>query len=160
MFILWKFKQSMQKSIFPQNFQTSLCITTKSLYTNSKFQTQLSWKLQRFRTCRKNKKCIPEAWKCFLDPDSGNGVGVLKRKSNIFGFLWENRRFLGFSRRGIDCTHSRTLKTLPWPWFRKGIGVLKRKSNIFGFLWENRRFLGFSRRGIDCAHSRTVKTLL
>src|SRR6185312_8379088 len=25
--------------------------------TNSKFQTQLSRKLQRFRTCRKNKKC-------------------------------------------------------------------------------------------------------
>src|SRR5271165_4025635 len=29
----------------------------EELYTNSKFQTQLSRKLQRFRTCRKNKKC-------------------------------------------------------------------------------------------------------
>src|SRR3954470_19040731 len=47
----------MQKSIFPQKIPKSLCITTKSLYTNSKFQTQLSQKLQRFRTCRKNKKC-------------------------------------------------------------------------------------------------------
>ena len=47
----------MQKSIFSQKIQKSLCITTKSLYTNSKFQTQLSRKLQRFRTCRKNKKC-------------------------------------------------------------------------------------------------------
>src|SRR4051812_27046715 len=47
----------MQKSIFPQKIQKSLCITTKSLYTNSKFQTQLSQKLQRFRRCRKNKKC-------------------------------------------------------------------------------------------------------
>ena len=47
----------MQKSIFPQIILKSLCITTKSLYTNSKFQTQLSRKLQRFRTCRKNKKC-------------------------------------------------------------------------------------------------------
>src|SRR4051812_14562894 len=47
----------MQKSIFPQKIQKSLCITTKSLYTNSKFQTQFSRKLQRFRTCRKNKKC-------------------------------------------------------------------------------------------------------
>src|SRR3569833_4153094 len=37
--------------------QKSLCITAKSLYTNSKFQTKLSRKLQRFRTCRKNKKC-------------------------------------------------------------------------------------------------------
>ena len=60
--------------------------------------------------------------------------------------------------RGIDCTHSRTLKMLPWPWFREGISALKRKSNIFGFLWENRRFLGFSRWRIDGAHSRTVKT--
>src|SRR3954470_13724210 len=57
MIILLKFKKSMQKSIFPQKIQKSLCITTKSLYTNSKFQTQLSRKLQRFRTCRKNKKC-------------------------------------------------------------------------------------------------------
>src|SRR3569623_1278423 len=47
----------MQKSIFPQKIQKSLCITTKSLYKNSNFQTQLSRKLQRFRTCRKNKKC-------------------------------------------------------------------------------------------------------
>src|SRR3569623_1033686 len=29
----------------------------EELVTNSKFQTQLSQKLQRFRTCRKNKKC-------------------------------------------------------------------------------------------------------
>ena len=60
-------------------------------------------------------------------------IGFLKRKSNIFGFLWENRRFLCFSRRGIDCTHSRTLKTLPWPWFREEIGVLKRKSENVWF---------------------------
>src|ERR1700735_571633 len=29
----------------------------EELVTNSKFQTQLSRELQRFRTCRKNKKC-------------------------------------------------------------------------------------------------------
>ena len=29
----------------------------EELVTNSKFQTQFSQKLQRFRTCRKNKKC-------------------------------------------------------------------------------------------------------
>src|SRR3569623_70249 len=29
----------------------------EELVTNSKFQTQLSRKLQRFRTCHKNKKC-------------------------------------------------------------------------------------------------------
>ena len=42
---------------FRKKIQKSLCITTKSLYTNSKFQTQFSRKLQRFRGCRKNKKC-------------------------------------------------------------------------------------------------------
>ena len=57
MFILWKFKKLIQKSIFPKKIQKSLYITTKSLYTNSKFQTQLSRKLQRFWTCSKNKKC-------------------------------------------------------------------------------------------------------
>ena len=35
---LWKFKKSMQKSIFLQQIQKSLCITTKSLYTNSNFK--------------------------------------------------------------------------------------------------------------------------
>src|SRR6185437_11460323 len=29
----------------------------ENMYTNSKFQTQFSRKLQRFRGCRKNKKC-------------------------------------------------------------------------------------------------------
>ena len=57
MFILWKFKKSMQKSMFRQKIQKSLCITNEGLVTNSKFQTQLSRKLQRFRACRKNKKC-------------------------------------------------------------------------------------------------------
>src|SRR3569623_1330232 len=56
--LLRKLKKLMQKSIFLQKIQKSLCITTKSLYTNSEFQTQLSRKLQRFRTCRKNKKCF------------------------------------------------------------------------------------------------------
>ena len=51
------FYENLKKSIFSQKIQKSLCITTKSLYTNSKFQTQLSRKLQRFRTCHKNKKC-------------------------------------------------------------------------------------------------------
>ena len=69
--------------------------------------------------CEKSIPRIPESWKCFLDPDSGDGVGVLKRKSNIFEFLWENRRFLGFSMRGIDYAQSRSMKTLPWPWFRE-----------------------------------------
>src|SRR4051812_36019332 len=38
MFNLWQFKKLMQQSIFPQKIQKSLCITTKSLYTNSNFK--------------------------------------------------------------------------------------------------------------------------
>ena len=83
--------------------------------------------------CEESIARIPESWKRFPDPDSGKVVGVLKRKSNIFRFLWENRRFLGFSSREIDWAHSQTVKTLPWPWFREEIGVLKRKSKNFRF---------------------------
>ena len=54
--IWWKFKKSMQKSIFPQKNSKKFVYYNEELVTNSKFQTQLSRKLQRFRTCRKNKK--------------------------------------------------------------------------------------------------------
>ena len=56
MFILWKLKKSMQKSIFPQKIQKVLYYN-EELVNKFKFQTQLSRKLQRFRTGRKNKKC-------------------------------------------------------------------------------------------------------
>ena len=47
----------------------------EELVTNSKFQTQLSRKLQRFRICRKNKKCsifhdlseFQQKWQLFPD---------------------------------------------------------------------------------------------
>ena len=41
------------------------------------------------------EKSIPEAWKCFLDPDSGKKMCVLKRKSKNFeispskSYFWE-----------------------------------------------------------------------
>jgi hypothetical protein len=43
----------MQKSIFPQKIQ-KVCVLQRK---HEQFQTQLSRKLQRFRTCTKNKKC-------------------------------------------------------------------------------------------------------
>src|SRR5688500_18875239 len=46
----------MQKSIFRKKFK-KVCVLQRQACTNSKFQTQLSRKLQRFKTCRKNKKC-------------------------------------------------------------------------------------------------------
>ena len=36
--LFMKLEKSMQKSIFPQKIQKSLCITTKGLYTNSNFK--------------------------------------------------------------------------------------------------------------------------
>src|ERR1700743_1434477 len=47
----------MQKSIFPRKISKKFVYYNEELVTNSNFQTQLSRKLQRFRTCRKNKKC-------------------------------------------------------------------------------------------------------
>jgi hypothetical protein len=53
------FKKSMQKSIFPQKIQKSMCITTKKCTQIQNFkQKQFSRKLQRFKRCRKNKKCF------------------------------------------------------------------------------------------------------
>ena len=48
-----KFKKSLQKLIFPPKIQ-KVCVLQRK---HEQFQTQLSRKLQRFRTCRKNKKC-------------------------------------------------------------------------------------------------------
>jgi hypothetical protein len=66
LFVSFSYKKLLQCSFYENlkdwcknrfKIQKSLCFTTKSLCTNSKFQTQLSRKLQRFRTCRKDKKC-------------------------------------------------------------------------------------------------------
>ena len=100
--------------------------------------------------CEESIAHIPEAWKRFLDPDSG------KR----FVYWSENRKPSqggrkatpgGFSMRGIDCAHSQTLKTLLWSWFRGGICVLKWKSKISYTRSRRRKATpwGFFMRGID-----------
>src|SRR6185312_12331297 len=50
-------KKLMQKSIFRKKNSKKFVHYNEELVTNSKFQTQLSRKLQRFRTCCKSKKC-------------------------------------------------------------------------------------------------------
>jgi hypothetical protein len=52
-----QFNKLIQKSIFPQKNSKKFVYYNEELVTNSKFQTQLSRNLQRFRKCRKNKKC-------------------------------------------------------------------------------------------------------
>jgi hypothetical protein len=57
MFILWKFKKIDVKIDFSAKNSKKFVYYNEELVINSKFQTQLSRKLQRFRTCCKNKKC-------------------------------------------------------------------------------------------------------
>src|SRR6185312_9413339 len=52
-----KIKKIDAKIDFPAKNSKKFVYYNEELVTNSKFQTQLSRKLQRFRTCRKNKKC-------------------------------------------------------------------------------------------------------
>ena len=47
-------KNRCKNRFFRKKFK-KVCVLQRRACT--KFQTQLSWKLQRFRTCRKNKKC-------------------------------------------------------------------------------------------------------
>ena len=59
--LLWKFKKLMQKSICLQKIQ-KVCVLQRRACNKFKFQMQLSRKLQRFRTCRKNKKTLHFSW--------------------------------------------------------------------------------------------------
>src|SRR3569833_3666703 len=51
------FYENVKKTDFSAKNSKKYVYYNENMYTNSKFQTQLSRKLQRFRTCRKNKKC-------------------------------------------------------------------------------------------------------
>ena len=61
--------------------------------------------------------------------------------------------------RKIDCTHSRSVKMLPWPWFReidvciKGGVKYGRVENFFN-KWP---FRGNFMRGIDCEQRKILK---
>src|SRR6185312_11958481 len=64
LFVLFSYKKLLQCSFyenlkidFSAKNSKKFVYYNEELVTNSKFQTQLSRKLQRFRTCRKNKKC-------------------------------------------------------------------------------------------------------
>src|SRR6478752_1910163 len=50
-------KNPCKNRFFRKKFKKVCVLQRKHVYTNSKFQTQFSRKLQRFRGCRKNKKC-------------------------------------------------------------------------------------------------------
>src|SRR3954469_18694583 len=65
--ILGKFKNRLKNS-------KKFVYYNENMYTNSKFQTQLSRKLQRFRTCRKNNifhelSEYQQKWQLFLPLD-------------------------------------------------------------------------------------------
>jgi hypothetical protein len=52
--------------------------------------------------------------------------------------LYKKRLHSGFSMRGIDCSHCRTVKMLLLLWFKEGMSVLKRKSHDLG---SGKRFM-------------------
>ena len=56
MFIDKNFKNRCKHQFFRKKFK-KVCVLQRRVCNKSKFQTQLSQKLQRFRICRKNKKC-------------------------------------------------------------------------------------------------------
>jgi hypothetical protein len=59
---------------------------------------------------------IPKTWKCFSDPDSGKGVGVLKQKCKFS----QKTGCLGVFLGGESiCAHSRNLKKFSWNWFKR-----------------------------------------
>jgi hypothetical protein len=75
--------------------------------------------------CGESIARIPEALKCFLDPDSGDRISVL-----IF-FFARNEPYGGPSIHlmwGIDCTHFLSMKNYLDPDSGNGVGVLTRKS--------------------------------
>src|SRR3569623_650263 len=64
LFVSFSYKKLLQcsfyenlKNRFFRKISKKFVYYNEGLVTNTKFQTQLSRKLRRFRTCRKNKKC-------------------------------------------------------------------------------------------------------
>src|SRR6185437_11811219 len=76
----------------------------EELVTNSKFQTQLSRKLQRFRTCRKNKKCS-------IFHDLSEYI-IFSYDCNLLDWSFNSgsrKRLQDFSTRANDFSHRKTL---------------------------------------------------
>ena len=101
----------------------------------------------------------------------------MAQKSALFWdpkiYFSKNDLYRGNFMRGIDCAHSRTLKTLPWPWFRGKMAFEEksvffrisqqiRKKIIFAsktqFFLESgsgKRFHASGMRAIDSSHGKT-----
>ena len=71
----------------------------------------------------------------------------MAQKSALFWdpkiYLSKNDLYRGNFMRGIDCAHSRTLKTLPWPWFR-GKMAFEEKSVFFRISQQLRKKIIFA----------------
>jgi hypothetical protein len=92
-----------------------------------------NWKIWNFSlkiiflgviSCRESIARIPDPWKRFLDPYSEKESFIEAKIKHFRIFMrkpsgFYEKAILGFSRRGIDCAHSRSVKMLPWSWFRE-----------------------------------------
>ena len=74
------------------------------------------------------------------------------RKKNFFRFSSKNRLFRVISRRKIDCAHSRSVKMLPWPWFREIDVCIEAKFEKFWNFSLKIIFLGVISCGESIAH--------
>ena len=79
----------------------------ENMYTNSKFQTQLSRKLQRFRTCCKNKKCS-----IFHELFEYQQKWQFWSFKGFFEFFHGKQLSRVIFMREIDCTHQKNMLTL------------------------------------------------
>ena len=87
------------------------------------------------------------------------GGGVTIMAYSLKKIFCQNSLYRGKIMRKIDCAHSRSVKMLPWPWFREIDVYWSENRKILKFLPQNHISGGNFMRGIDCAHSRSLKTL-
>jgi len=85
-------------------------------------------------------------------------IGLIETFCDFFldgNFFSKNDPYRGKVVRGIDCAHSRSVKTLSWPDSGKTVYLLKQKCKTSNF--RRKTSWGFYRRRIDCAHFRGIK---
>jgi hypothetical protein len=104
-----------QKTFFLNNWQLKEIVTflQKITWMNPNMGIQGWGSIEAFPTSFALK------WIFLTDPESGNRSVCIEAKIEHFKFLPENDLSGGKFMRGIDCAHSRSLKTLSWSWFRE-----------------------------------------
>ena len=177
MFILWKFKKSMQKSIFPQKNSKQFVYYNEELVHKFRFRTQLSRKLQRFRTCRKNKKVsifhnlseyrkyskispVSKISPPFIISNEDEHNGYVSDKSiefwlyfRFFKFSYANKSHFQFFNHNLLQGMAKKRE------FCQFLRSFFEKNFFLKLFFKNGLYGGNFMREIDSAHSRILKML-